>query len=569
MSNDRVTVAVIGSALRATAFEMSEALRRSAHSPIIREMLDYSCAIFTADGEMVAQDELIPAFLGAMSSTIKHVIVEASRHDLDDGDAFLANDPYAGGTHTPDLQVFVPLIVDGRLIGWCGNIAHHTDVGGTNPGTEGYANTSIFEEGVRIPPIRFVEGGVFNEAILTLIAANIRDPTATRGDLRAQVAATRVGQRRMAEMAGRYSADVVVAAMAEILDQAERRIGAAIEGRPDGEGTAEGWLDDDGNGSDPVRIMTRVEIAGGRVKVDLTGTDPQMQSGLNMSETAAKAAIFYAIKAAFDPDAPQSGAPLRRIDAELPEGTLANPTFPAAVSLRHLSVQRLADTLLRAIGEIYPDLVVGGSFVGFSSLAAAGRHPRLGHETVIQDDLGGGMGAHAGGDGADAVDVHLGNVAMLPAEICEVEYPVRIVCTELIPDSGGAGEHRGGLGIHRTYEFLDSADGVFYTEQSRAPFAPQGVAGGLAGTPASLEIERADGERLPITKRRLRVEAGDRFDVSTGGGGGYGDPLRRSRESVIQDVREGKVSARVASEVYGLAEATSSEAGAPRYATPR
>ncbi len=233
------------------------------------------------------------------------------------------------------------------------------------------------------------------------------------------------------------------------------------------------------------------------------------------------------VKAIFDPDAPQNGASLRPIDIELPEGRLANPRFPAAVSLRHLAVQRLTDILFRAFGELYPDLDGGGSFVGFSSLAAACRHPRLGNQVVIQDDLGGGMGAHAGGDGLDAVDVYLGNVQILPAEMCELQYPVRIVATELVPDSGGAGGFRGGLGIRRVYEFLDDADGVFYTEQTRTVRAARRH-GGPPGTAARLAVERADGE-VEISKQRLTVRPGDRLVVVTGGGGGFGDPRERDQ----------------------------------------
>jgi N-methylhydantoinase B len=552
MAGDPITVAVIGTSLRATAWEMSAALQRSSHSPIIREMLDYSCAVFTATGEMVAQDELIPAFLGAMASTMPWVIEEAARGELREGDAFMANDPYRGGTHTPDIQVFVPVMKDGELVAWCGNIAHHADLGGTNPGTEGYANRSIFEEGLRIPPIRFVEDGRSNDAVLKLIGNNIRDPESTAGDLRAQLAAARLGQRRMQELIERWGSGVLTLAMDEVLDQAERRVSAAIAARPDGRAEAEGWLDDDGIGSDPVRMVVAVEVRGDRVAVDMTGTDAQMAGGLNMSEAATKAAIFFAVKAIFDPDAPQSSAAFRRIDVELPKGSMANPDFPAAVSLRHLAVQRLADTLIQAFGKLYPDLEMAGTFVGFTSLAAGCRHPRTGTETVIQDDLGGGMGAHSAGDGLDTVDVFLSNVAMLPAEICELQYPVRIVTTELIPDSAGAGEYRGGLGMRRVYEFLDDADGVFYTEQSRDEFAPRGVRGGLPGTPARLRLERADGSSLDITKTRQLVHRGDRLVVETGAGGGYGDPRKRQRSAVLRDLQEEKISERSAREVYGV-----------------
>lgn len=548
---DPITVAVLGSALRAAAWEMGEALRRSSHSPIIREMYDYSCAVFTADGETVAQDELIPAFLGTMAATLPHVI-EFAAGDLDPGDAIITNDPYRGGTHTPDIQLFVPIIAGGLVIGWCGNIAHHSDLGGTNPGTEGFANRSIFEEGVRIPPLYLVRRGVMNDAVVALVLNNIRDPASTAGDLRAQIASARLGQRRLDAIVARYGADVVVAAMRELLDQGERRIRAAIGGRGDGFATAEGWLDDDGLGGNPVRIHVAVTVRGDRVEVDLDGTAPQMAGGMNMSHTAATSAIAYVVKAMFDPDAPQDGAVFRAIDMHLPEGTIANPHFPAAVSLRHLAVQRLADTLVRAFAAIYPDLAVAGSFVGFSSLAAACAHPRHGGEVVIQDDLGGGMGGHAGGDGLSAVDVYLGNVQLLPAEICELSYPVRIVATELVPDSAGAGTFRGGLGIRRIYEFLDDADAVIYSEQVTGDSPPRGIDGGRDGTRATLVIERADGSSATVGKVRTTLRAGDRLVVTTGGGGGCGDPRCRDRVVVARDVAEGKVTSSAARKIYGL-----------------
>ncbi|MBK5231448.1 MAG: hydantoinase B/oxoprolinase family protein [Thermoleophilia bacterium] len=551
-SPDPITVAVISSALKATSSEMSEALRRSSHSPIIREMLDYSCALFTGEGETVAQDDLIPAFLGTMASTLPWVIGSVEPGDINEGDAFMANDPYMGGTHTPDIQVHVPVVMDGRVVAWSGNIAHHSDVGGTNPGTEGFANQSIFEEGLRIPPIRLMKDGVVNDDVLNLIKNNIRDPESTAGDLRAQLASARLGQRRMIELIESYGVDLVAAAMETSLDQSEARIRAAISEAADGSASAEGWLDDDGLGSDPVKIAVKVDVAGDGVKVDLTGTDDQMAGGLNMAETASRAAIIFAVKAIFDPSGPHDGGVIRAVEAYLPKGSMVNPEFPAALSLRHLGVQRLADTLINAFGKMYPDQATAGSFVGFTSLAAALRHPRVGTEVIIQDDLGGGMGGHSEGDGLDAVDVYLGNVQMLPAEICELQYPVRIVATELVSDSGGPGQFRGGLGLRRVYEFLDDADGVFYSEQTRDQFAPFGIGGGEPGTAATLVVERVNGKVESLSKQRLQLVAGDRIISTTSGGGGYGDPRRRERSAVSRDLREGKITARVARDVYGL-----------------
>jgi N-methylhydantoinase B len=544
----QVTVALVASVLRATALEMSEALRRSAHSPIIREMLDYSCAVFSAEGETVAQDDIIPAFLGTMAITLPHVIERAGRQDLTAGDVYMTNDPYRGGTHTPDIQLFTPVIVDGELIAWCGNIAHHSDVGGTNPGTEGYANRTIFEEGLRIPPIRLAHGGELNDPVLEMIANNVRDPGSTAGDLRAQIAAVKLGARRVEEASTRFGADVLVASMAEILDQAERRVRSAISERADGSASAESWLDDDGIGAEPVRICVSVDVRGDSVIVDLDGSDPQMPGSLNMSPAAARAAVFFVVKAIFDPDGAHNGGLLRAVEVRLPAGSVANPKFPAAVSLRHLGALRVADTLIRAFGSLYPG--PAGAFVGFSSLAAVCRHPRLGHDVVIQDDLGGGLGAHRGGDGLDAVDVYVGNVQMLPAEICEVQYPVRILRTELVCDSAGAGRYRGGMGIRRVYEFLDEADGVFYTEQTVPELAAQGLAGGGSGSPARLLLERRDGTVVAIRKQRLAIVAGDRLVASTGGGGGYGDPRERDPLAVERDLREEKISVDAARDLY-------------------
>jgi N-methylhydantoinase B len=295
-------------------------------------MYDFSCGVFDADGETVAQDELIPAFLGTMAATMPFVLEAVESEGISEGDAYFTNDPYRGGTHTPDIQLFVPILRDGRLVAWCGNIAHHSDVGGTNPGTEGYANSSIFEEGVRIPPVRVVEDGALNEPLLRILENNIRDPRSTAGDFRAQLAAARLGQRRVGELLDRYGVETVCDAMAALLDQSERRIRASIAARADGVAESVGWLDDDGIGSDPVKIAVAIEVAGDRVTVDLTGSAEQVAGGMNMSETAAKAAIYFAVKAIFDPDAPHNGAIVRPIEMTLPEGSIANPRFPAAVS---------------------------------------------------------------------------------------------------------------------------------------------------------------------------------------------------------------------------------------------
>jgi N-methylhydantoinase B len=551
---DPVTTAVIGSGLVATSDEMSEALRRSSYSPIIREMLDYSCAIFTDEGETVAQAENIPALLGAMSIALQALIADNAAGGFEPGDIFIANDPYRGGTHTPDIHIFTPVFVGDRLMAWSGSLAHHADIGGTNPGTEGFANRSIFEEGLRFPNIRLFEAGRPIEPLFRYIEANVRDPRATLGDLRAQVAAVKLGATRVRSLAARHGDAVLAAAMRALLDGGEARMRASILEHRDGRAEAVGYLDSGGVGDDPVRICVAVEVHGDRVEADFTGTDPQVAGGLNCSRTAVMAGVLFAVKAIFDADGTQNGGCARPIDVVLPEGTVVNPRYPAALSLRHLTAQRIADTLIRAFAQLYPEDAAAGSFVGFSSLAAEGVHPRTGLPTVPQDDLGGGMGGHPGGDGLDAVDTYLGNVGILPAEICELQYPLRIVSTELLPDSCGPGRHRGGLGMRRIYEFLGPCDLVAYSEQTVRAFAPWGADGGEDGTPASVVLRRTTGEEIAITKTRLLASAGDRLVLTTGGGGGYGPASERPRSWIERDIREGKVTPAAARERYGWTE---------------
>ena len=371
------------------------------------------------------------------------------------------------------------------------------------------------------------------------------------GDLRAQVAAVKLGGLRVVELGGKYGLRTLSAAMTGLLDQAERRLRARIAERPDGQGTAVGYLDHDGLGGPPIRVQVTVAVVGDEVAVDFSGTDPQMRGGMNAPRAATMSAVLFAVKAIFDPDGAQNGGCARPIRITLPEGSLVNPRYPAAVSLRHLTAQRITDTLVAAFADLYPETAVAGSFVGFSSMAAEGRHPRTGMPTVIQDDLGGGLGASAGTDGLDAVDTYLGNVGILPAEICETQYPVRILRTELVADSAGRGRWRGGLAIHRAYEFTDTCDLVAYSEQTDPRYAPWGTHGGHAGTPARLVLHRRDGSEERITKTRVTVERGDRLLVWTGGGGGHGDPGERDPKAIERDLREGKMSAAAAAAHHG------------------
>ena len=540
---------VLAGALRSVALEMSEVLRRSAYSPVIREMLDYSCALLDAEGRAVVQADDIPAQLGAMSHIVEWIEEANPRSTWRPGDAFLVNHPYRGAAHTPDIFVFSPLFLEDELAGWGGTCAHHVDVGGRNPGTEGADNRSIFEEGLLLPSVRAVREGRPVEEVWRLIEANVREPAATLGDLRAQFAALWTAGRRLAELSRRFGRERLLRGMAELQDYSERLLRAELRALPDGAGEAEGFMDDDGAGGPPVRIHAQVEKRGDRLVVDLSGSDGQREGGMNVPIVSTEATVYYAVRSAIGGEVPVNDGFFRPIELFAPEGSYLNPRFPAAVSVRHLTCQRLADTLLQALGQLMPERISAGAFVGFFSIMAAGPSPLHGRTIVLQDILGGGTGGRLGLDGMDAVDTHVSNCGLLSAEVCETLYPWRVERTELIPDSGGAGRSRGGLGIRRTYRALAGQQTVLYIDQTNPSFAPHGLADGRPGAPARLRV-RAQGAGPVPTKTTLFVPEGGQVVVETAGGGGWGPPSDRDPEALARDLRDGVVT-RKGAESYG------------------
>lgn len=568
---DPVTFAVVDAALRSIAEEMGASLRHSSHSPIIREMLDYSCAIFDHDGRLVAQGEFIPAQLGAMPLVVQATI-ERHGATLRPGDVFIANDPYAGGAHTPDVNVLRPVFEPagagraggartraprngasrdgasrdgaeragaGRLLGWVGTVAHQVDFGGPNPGTEGADNRQLFAEGLVLPPVRLEIAAGPVEDLWAVIAANVRDPVATLADLGAQAAACRVGQRRLLELCQRWGSVTLGAAFRAAQAHAERRTRAALAALADGEAEAEGFLDDDGAGGPPTRLHVRLAKRGERLTVDLSGSASEVAGAVNNPWASTLASIAYVVRAVSDPTIPANDGTLRPVEVVCPEGSVLRPRRPAAVSVRHLTCQRLADTLVRAAARLWPEVAVAGHFVGFFSIMAEGPSPRTGRPVVLQDVVGGGTGAHGprrfpdgrlepGGDGLDGVDTHLSNVGLLSAEVCELEYPWRLVRSELIAGSAGRGRWSGGRGLRRTYEVRGVAQSVvLYCEQTDPRFRPWGAADGEDGAPTRLIVRDPLGRRIRVRpKSTLRLEPGSTVTIETGGGGGYGAHVR-------------------------------------------
>lgn len=532
---------LINASLVSAAEEMGAVMKRSSFSPIIREMDDFSCALFDAEGALVAQADYIPAQLGAMSLVVQSTL-SRWQGQIEPGDVFIANHPYMGCMHTPDVNVLMPVFLDGRIAAWTGTTAHHIDVGGVNPGTEGADLRQLYAEGLILPPVRLYRAGERNRDIFDILVENVRDPSSTVADLQAQHAACLLGERRIREVVERYGDETLQHAFARSMDLVERAARLALAELPDGESVAEGYLDDDGIGGPPTRIHVAMRKQGEMLHLDLSQTAQQIGGALNVPWASTRACLVFLIRAIMASGAATNDGLLRVIDVHAPRGTVLNPNPPAAVSVRHNTCQRLADTLLRAAGLLWPDQGVASSSVAFADINLESVSPVTGHASVMMDVIGGGTGAHAAGDGLDGVDTYMSNVGLLPVEVAETEYAVRIVRTELAAGSQGRGRYEGGLGIRREYEILDHAQvATIYSEQTDSRFVAAGLAGGQPGAPASITVTGPDGQRLTErTKVTLELPPGSRVLIETSGGGGYGPPDERDPGTRRADAADGR-----------------------------
>jgi N-methylhydantoinase B len=552
---DPITTEVIRHALETIAEEMRASLYRTAMTPVVKDMLDYSCALFDPDGRLLATALDIPTLLASMGSALR-ALLDKWGEDVHRGDVLLTNHPYLGAAHTSDVNVFVPVFdSDERLIGFSGTIAHHADWGGRLPGTCAASNQSVFEEGVMYPAIKLEERGTPNSAVYDILAANVRNPSMNMGDLRAQLAAARTGERRLMLLAQRHGTDLLLATEAELIAYAARRTRQRIAELGDGVWEAEGYLDNDGRAFDePVRVHARITITGDRLSVDLSGSASQRVSGMNCPLSTTRSDVHYAVRCLMESDVPFNEGCLEPVELIAPKGGLFNPRFPAATSDRHLTSERLCDVLTRALSLAAPENGSAGWFCGWPVFIPQTRSPKTSQQVVLLAQVAGGAGATAGHDGGDALDVHAANCAIIPAETIEMNYALRVERYELECDSGGAGRQRGGLGIRAEYRVLGDEPIFCITEseQSDARFAPPGLDGGHSGAVASLELTH-DGIRGALdSKGDFTLQPGDVVTLRAGGGGGLGDPRDRSREAVRADVLSGRVSPEAARDVYGM-----------------
>lgn len=551
---DFLTAEVIQSDLLATAEEMGLTLVRAAYSPNIKERRDCSAAVLDADGRVVAQAAHIPMHLSSMMELVPALLRHYPRESLGAGDMFLANDPYVGaGSHLNDVAVIAPVFADRRLLAFVATTAHHADVGGRVPGSESGDSRSIFQDGLRLPVARIMRRGRLEEGLWRTILLNSRTPGERVGDLRAQFAANRVGERGVADLARRYGAGGLAEGMAAVLEYTERRIRRGLHAIPPGVYMAAGQTDDDGLEPNPVTIRLAVRVGEGEILLDFSGTDPQVPGAKNVPLVSLLATVFYVLKAVIDPDLPPNAGYYRAIGVKAPAGSVLNPAPPAAVAARFTTCQKVADVILAALARAVPERVTAHCHGGTLAIYS-GSHPATGEFFVDYEVYAGGGGARFGKDGPDAVANHTTNTSNLPIESLEREFPLLVERYELRPDSGGPGRFRGGLGVVREVRGLGAelTVGGWGCDQ-RVP--PRGLEGGGDGRPGRFELE-APGAAAPDVLRSTvagtRLPAGGLLRVATSGGGGFGDPLDREPARVLADVLAGRVTPEHARAAYGV-----------------
>jgi N-methylhydantoinase B len=550
---DPVLLEVLRNRLEAIADEMELTLLKSAASPIVKEGLDASAALFNIRGETIAQAAAIPIHLGALQCAAQRIVRAFPPEHMQDGDAFLLNDPYDGGTHLPDITLAVPVFADGRAVALACTMCHHQDVGGRTPGSVPTDATELFQEGLIIPPTQLFRAGELDDNLFALLTRNVRLPDVFAGDLMAQVAAGRLGGIRLREMFAAHGADRVLAYIEELLTRAETLTRREIEAIPDGEYRFEDHLDNDGVELDRrVKIAVAVRVCGSSMTFDFTGTDPEVRGPFNSVPASTLSAVYYAVRAISDPSVPNNGGCFRSVDVVLPEGTVVNPRPPAPVSCRTATIKRIADTILGALVRAMPHRMPAANSGTLLVMAFGGKDPETGRPFVASELAAGGMGARPGKDGIDVIETDVSNCMNIPVESVEMSFPLRVLSARLWTDSGGAGQFRGGLGLAKVFE-ATTTDVMVSHRGERFRSAPWGLHGGRPGRSAHAFILRKDGTREPLpSKKMIVLHPGDQLREFIAGGAGHGDPLDRDPGLVVADVLDGKVSRESAGEVYGV-----------------
>lgn len=548
---DQITMQVIRYAMEQVADEMGYSLMRMSRTTIVKEIFDFSCAVLDAKGNTIAQAHFAPMLMHSLETTTRKLLELYPEDYFQEGDVFISNDPYMGGQHVMDVQFIAPVIFQGRLMGFVADIAHQLDMGGSVPGGVAGGLTEIYQEGLRLPPVKFCRGGEEDPQIVAIIANNIRLPERTLGDFRAQVAATFVGVGHMKDILAKYGADVVSRCFEMLMDYSESRMRDGIRTIPDGEYTGVDYVDNDGHTDDPVRIQVNVHKQGDEVRIDFKGTSPQVQGNINCPVACSSSAIFYVLIAVSDSHVPVNSGCYRPIQIEYEEGTVVCPCLPAAVTARSQTTTKVIEALIKALSQAIPHRVTAGSHGQAATCAFLGARSDTGERFAYIEIQGGGGGARHNKDGPDGQDIHLGMFKNTPVEAAELEFPILVEKYELVPGSGGAGRFRGGLSLRRDIRFL--ADVTFARYTDRQEFAPQGLFGGKEGHKGRLILNPGTPQEERLKSKGVSpIKKGDVLSIRLPGSGGYGDPLERDPEMVRWDVLNGKITLESARKDYGV-----------------
>ena len=528
---DPTRLEIFKNLFHSVAEEMGAALRRSAFSPNIKERRGYSCAVFDAAGDVLAMGDHMPVHLGSMPRSVEAAVRAV---DLGPGDIAILNDPYAGGTHLPDVTMVMPVFLrqKRRPTFYVANRAHHADIGGAQAGSMGLSR-EIFQEGFRIPPVKVFAAGRVVQDVLKTLLFNVRTPQEREGDLTAQIASCRIGARRLEEIVGRYGRGEVARYSQFLLDYSADMMRSVLHEIPDGTYRGEDYLDDDGVSAEPIRIAAEIRIRGERAEVDFSGSARECQGSVNAVAAIAESAVFYIFRCLLDEQVPATSGLMRPIRVIAPEATIVNAKPPRAVAGGNVETsQRIVDTLLRAMARAVPDRIPAASQGTMNNLTFGGADTRPGHGGAVfayYETIAGGMGARPGRDGISGIHTHMTNSLNTPTEVLEITYPVRLRRYSLRPGSGGAGEYRGGDGIVRELEFLVDAQAGVLCE--RRKIGPYGLAGGSPGACGKNELVSRNGRKRIASKCGFYVQAGDVIHIETPGGGGWGRADGRGNNS--------------------------------------
>lgn len=551
---DAIAMEIFSNRMLSITENMAIQMMRSSYSAQIKERRDFSVGIFDANGKLIAQGTHIPIHLGSLMGSVEALLERYAVADMVEGDAFICNDPYlAGGTHMPDVSIVTPVFIDGEVVAFAANIGHHSDLGGSVPGSISPSASSVFEEGLRIPIIRIARAGVIDDDLLNLIATNSRLAEERRLDLKVQIGVNVRGGDETRALFRRMGLDGARSAIADVFAYTAERLRRRIAALPAGKHSFTTWLDDDGSGSEPVPIVATVTTGGNALHIDLEGTGPQAKGAFNVPASALRATIGYCIKALLDPDLMPNDGMFTGYTISAPRGSIANPIEPAATGVRSNTCQKIAGAVFGAFREVLPlERRIASSNDLLPSFFFSGTKPENGQFYVSAETVGGGSGARANSDGMNGVHVHITNSLNLPTEAMENEYPLLTEEYGLAVDSGGAGRQRGGMGIFRTVRAL--VDNTVFSARSDAYIhGAEGMEGGGSGGLSVLvqNAGRPNEKILPTKIDKLVLQAGETVRIQTPGAGGYGPSGERALEDIARDIRDGVVSMPAAERDYG------------------